>query len=105
MLLAPGWQVRGKRGLVGEHEWDLQLPNVWTAFNCSPKDALAHAEEVSVLVMRTRGCWGKEEPAVYMELGSLAIQRELALRIPEPMQDKGPRTLGNEAKAWHWLRA
>lgn len=56
MLLAPCHQVRGKGGLAGEHEWDLQLPNMWMAFNCSPKDALGPAKEVSVPVVRTRRC-------------------------------------------------
>lgn len=45
VLLAPCHQVRGKVGLAGEQEWDLQLPNMWMAFNCSPKDTLGLAEE------------------------------------------------------------
>lgn len=91
-----------KGGLAGEHEWDLQLPDVWTAFNCSPRDALAPAEEV------LKGFYplGKGGASSTYGVGFIGYSKVPALRIqqaqrtPESMHDKGLRSLGSEAKPW-----
>lgn len=102
-----------KAGLAGEHEWDLQLPDMWTAFNCSPRDSLAPAEEVPVLAVGTRGFYplGKGGASSTYGVGFIGYSKVPVLRIqqaqrtPESMHDKGLGSLGSEAKPWQGLRA
>lgn len=90
VLLAPCHQVRGKAGLAGE-----QLPNMWMAFNCSPKDTLGPAEEASVLAVRTRGCHplGKRGASSRYGVGFVGYSKAAA-KDPSPCRIRGSEAWG-----------